>query len=112
MLNVRPIPLSLLIHEATYEEFDANSRYGETYLPAVTLKNVRINYERSLKRTQESEGKTIKATLFFDLVNSKATGEFEFKEKSKLTFQGLVMQVQMINPIYADTLHHYEIELI
>jgi hypothetical protein len=112
MLNVRPIPKTLLTHEATYEEFLGNGRYGETFLPAVTLKNVRINYERSLKRTQDSEGKNIKATMFFDLVNSRATGDFEFKEKSKLTFQGLVMQVQKINPIYADKLHHYEVELI
>jgi hypothetical protein len=57
MLNIRPIPRRLLIHEATYEEFDTNSRYGETYLPAVTLKNVRINFERSLNRSSDTEKK-------------------------------------------------------
>lgn len=112
MLNIKPIPKKLLIHEATYEEFDTNNRYGETYFAPVTLKNIRINFERSLNRSGDTESKNIKATMFFDLRNSSATGEFEFKEKSKLTFEGLVMQVQKINPVYADTLHHYEVELI
>jgi hypothetical protein len=112
MILVKPIPIEILIHEAIYEEMGSNTRYGESYLPPVTLKNVRINYERSIKRTSDTEGKSTKATMFFDLVNSSASGEFEFKEKSKVTFNGMVMQVQKVNPIYASKLHHYEVELI
>jgi hypothetical protein len=112
MIFVKPIPIEVLIHEAVYEEISSNTRYGEAFLPPVTLKNIRINHEKSLQRSSNSEGKNIKATMFFDLVNSRASGEFEFKEKSKLTFDGLVMQVQKVNPVYASKLHHYEVELI
>lgn len=110
-MNIRPIPMHLLIHEAEYEEFQEDSRYGESFYPAVTLQNVRVNFESSLKTSGNTESKNIKATMFFDLINSSATGEFEFREKSKVTFNGLVMQIQKINPIYTDQLHHYEVEL-
>lgn len=112
MLRIRPIPRNLLIHAAIYEQFEANGRYGETYLPAVTLKNIRINFEKSFSRVGDTESKNVKALMFFDRINSSATGEFEFKEKSKVTFQGVTMQVQRVNPLYTDTLHHYEVELI
>ncbi|MBU8768700.1 putative minor capsid protein [Cytobacillus oceanisediminis] len=112
MLRIRPIPRNLLIHEAIYEQFEENGRYGETYLPAVTLKNIRINFEKSFNRSTDTESKNVKALMFFDRRNSSATGEFEFKEKSKVIFQGVTMQVQRVNPLFTDTLHHYEVELI
>ncbi|WHY63259.1 putative minor capsid protein [Cytobacillus firmus] len=112
MLRIRPIPRNLLIHEAIYEQFEENARYGVTYLPAVTLKNIRINFEKSFSRAGDTESKSVKALLFFDQKNSCSSGIFEFKEKSKVTFQGVPMQVQRVNPLYTDTLHHYEVELI
>lgn len=111
MLRIRPIPLNVLIHEAEYEQLNSNDRYGEFFLPAVTLKNIRINFEKSFSRAGDTESKSVKALMFFDQRNSSATGDFEFVEKSKVTFQGVTMQVNRINPLYTDTLHHYEVEL-
>lgn len=111
MLRIRPIPKRLLIHTAEYEQFEENGRYGEEYLPAITLKHIRINFERSFSRAGNTESKSVKALMFFDQANSSAEGDFEFKEKSKVTFQGVTMLITRINPLYTDTLHHYEIEL-
>lgn len=108
---LKPIPLKLLIHSATYEEFIESQRYEETFKQPITLKNIRMNFETSLNRASDSATESIKATMFFDLVNSKATGPFEFKEKSKVTFEGQQMQVQKVSPFYSNKIHHYEVEL-
>ncbi|MBM7585846.1 hypothetical protein JOC86_002388 [Bacillus pakistanensis] len=107
---IRPIPVSLLIHEVTYEEPIPDDGWSEeSYKPAITLKNVRVESSSNIKRTNTGEQILYKSLLIVDVVNSSPIPEF--KEKSKVTFNGDVMYVNKVNPIHAFTLHHYEIEL-
>lgn len=108
---VKPIPKSFLIHEVQYEEYAGNSGWGESYKPSVTLKNVRIESISSITRSNTTELKNFKALLYYDTVNSSATGDFQFNEKSKVTFNGETMYVNKVNPVYGFSLHHYEVEL-
>lgn len=110
---MRPIPYKLLIHEATYEEYiPGDSWTTEGYKDPVTLQNVRIDKGSRFTRNNNGEQILYNALLFYDVVNSSASGTFEFKEQSKLTFDGDTMIVNKINPMYGYKLHHWEIELI
>lgn len=109
---IRPIPLSLLIHKVTYEEYSGNSGWGETYLPPVTLENVLVQPVSNISRSNIAEEKQYKAILFFDMTHSKP--KVTFKEKSRVTFNGEIMVVQRVNTLYAlsTTPHHIEVELV
>ena len=110
---IKPIPLSLLIHNVTYEEYSGNNGWGETYLPPVTLENVLVQPVSNINRSNTAEEKGYKAILFFDMTHSKPL--VNFKEKSKITFEGdKVMYVQKVNTLYAlsTTPHHIEVELV
>ena len=111
---IRPIPLQLLIHSLTYEEFVPGDGFEteEGFKPAVTLSNVRVESVSNIKRSNNGEELQYKALLFFDVVNSKSSGPFEFKEKSRVIFDGKTMYVNKVNPVYGFSLHHYEVELI
>ena len=109
---IKPIPLPLLIHSVTYEEYAGNSGWGETYLPPVTLENVLVQPVSNISRSNISEEKRYKAILFFDMIHS--TPKVTFKEKSRVTFNGETMTVQKVNTLYAlsKTPHHIEVELV
>lgn len=109
---VKPIPKKLLIHEVKYEEFYEDDRYGEGYKLPITLKNVRVQVGSAFSRSNTNENISYQAMLIYDVKNSSTSVPFEFKEKSKVTFNGKTMLVQKVNPVYAFTLHHYELELI
>lgn len=110
---MRPIPKKLLIHEAVYEEYVPGDSWTPAgYKPAVTLQNVRIDVGSRLTRSGNGEQILYNALLFYDAENSSASGAFEFKEQSKLTFDGDTMTVNKVNPLCGYRLHHYEVELI
>lgn len=110
---VRSIPRKLLIHTATYEEYIPGDSWTPAgFKPAVMLQNVRIDKGSRLTRNNTGEQILYNALLFYDAENSSADGEFEFKEQSKLTFNGDTMTVNKVNEIYAYRFHHYEVELI
>ncbi len=107
---IKPIPLDVLIHSVTYEEYDTNNRYGETYKPPITLDKVLVQPASNIKRSNTAEEIIFKSLLFFDCVNSSP--KVTFKEKSKVTFEGETMYIYKVNPCYAFGLHHYEVELV
>lgn len=110
---VNPIPKHVLIHTVTYEEWqdgDGISTDGGFQAP-VTLSNVRVQELSNIRKSTNSEQLLYDAMLFFDVINSSSSGPFEFKEKSKVTFNGKSMVIEKINPVEALTLHHYEIGL-
>lgn len=109
---IRPIPLPLLIHSVTYEEYAGNDGWGETYLPPVTLENVLVQPVSNISRSNIAEEKRYRAILFFDMTHS--TPKVTFKEKSRVTFNGEIMTVQKVNTLYAlsTTPHHIEVELV
>lgn len=105
------MPLAVLIHEVLYEEYTEKDRYGKNFKKPVTLKNVLVQPASNIKRSNVADQVAYKSLLFFDCVNSKPSA-IEFVKKSKITFNGEEMIVDKINPIYAFSLHHYELELI
>lgn len=109
---VKPIPQKLLPDTVTYEEYDGNERWGDDWKPPVTLLHVRFQEMSTLSISNIREQREFKSLLFFDVVNSRFSGSFEFKEKSKVTFNGQSYVVNKVNPIHAFKLHHYEVELI
>lgn len=114
---VRPIPKAVLIHQCTYEEFVQGDGFEteDGFKPPVTLSNVLIQPSNTsnpnITRNANGEILVFNSVLFFDVVNSSSNGPFEFKEKSKVTFNGKDMIVEKVNPIYAFTLHHWEVYL-
>lgn len=107
---VRPIPLKMLIHSVEYEEYDGQGRNGDRFKPPVELKNVLVQPISGVSQQGVSEEKTFNSLLFFDVVHSLPS--VNFKPKSRVTFNSETMIVGRVNPIYAFTLHHYEVELI
>jgi len=114
MSVIRPIPIRLLIHSATYEEFIPGDGFEtvDGFKPPVTFSNVRVESASSIKRNNQGEELQYKALLSFDVVNSSSSGSVDFKEKSKVTFDGKTMVVTNVNPVYAFKLHHWELELV
>ncbi|MFC0271125.1 putative minor capsid protein [Metabacillus herbersteinensis] len=112
-MNVKPIPLSVLPHTVTYEEWQEgdgiNTESG--FKAAVTLSNVRVQLLSNIRKNTNSESLLYDAMLFYDVVNSSSSGAFVFTEKSKVTFNGKAMFVEKVNPVEAFKLHHHEIGL-
>lgn len=113
-VNARPIPIRLLPHTVQYLQYTKGDGITTEsgFLDAVTLSNVRVQYLSNIKRNNNSEEKLYEAKLFFDVVNSKASGLFEFTEDSKVIHNGMTMTVKKVNPVEAFKLHHYEIGLV
>lgn len=111
MSVIRPIPLQLLIHTITYEEWQEgdgiNTESG--FKESVTLSNVRVQFLSNITRSNTSEQLLYDAMLFYDAVNSKSSGPFNFTQKSRVTFDEKTMFVEKVNPVEAFTLHHYEV---
>lgn len=105
------MPLEILIHEVTYEEYDEKDRYGNEFKPPITLENVLVQPVSNIKRSGDSDAVAYESLMFFDCVNSKPQ-DVQFKKKSKISFNGAEMVVNKVNPIYTFNLHHYELELI
>jgi hypothetical protein len=111
---IRTIPLSLLIHEVTYEEYLENERYGETYAQPVTLKKVRMEPVLSQQQRTSAtvrEQSIDRYILFFDMTHSEP--KVQFKEKSKVTFNDQTYIVSKVSEVYdfSTTPHHIEVML-
>lgn len=115
---VSQMPKQVLIHTATYEEFVQGDGFEteDGFKASVMLSNVLLqpsgtSTQPNIVRSNTGESMLYNYTLFYDVVNSSANGEFEFKEKSKITFDGKELIVEKVNPIYAFTFHHWEVYL-
>lgn len=111
MFVVRPMPKDILIHEVIYEEFVSKGRDGVVYRHPVTLEHVLVQPVSSIKRSGISDEVSFNSLMFFDCVNSTPLG-VTFIKKSRITHNGEEMILNKVNPIYAFSLHHYELELI
>lgn len=108
---IRPMPLAVLIHTVTYEEYQKEDRYGNNFKKPVTLENVLVQPVSSISRTATGDQISYNSLMFFDCVNSLPS-TIEFVKDSKITFNGKSMIIDKVNPIYTFDLHHYELELI
>lgn len=105
------MPLEILIHEVVYEEYMEKDRYGNSFKEPETLTKVLVQPVSNIKRSNTTDSISYKSLMFFDCVNSRPS-DVELVKKSKITFNGETMIVDKVNPIYAFSLHHYELELI
>jgi hypothetical protein len=112
-MSIKPIPQSLLIHEAVYEEFLNNERWGETFAAPVALYNVRVQPAKGLIKDTIREAISARAVLFFDTTHSIPAMQ-DFVIKSKVTFNNEVYTIQDVQTFYAfaDSPHHYELILV
>jgi hypothetical protein len=112
-MSIKPIPKSLLIHTAVYEEFLNNERWGETFAAPVALLNVRVQPAKGLIKDTIREAISARAVLFFDTEHSTPAME-NFVIKSKITFDNEVYTINDVQTFYAfgDTPHHYEMILV
>ncbi|MRG87002.1 putative minor capsid protein [Salinibacillus xinjiangensis] len=110
-MAIKPIPKQLLIHTIEYEEFTENNGWDDSWAPPVTIQNVRVEPISRLNRSSNSEGEQANHVVIVDRVHSSHYPEF--KEKSKITFDGNSREVVEVKPFYAfgKTPHHYELGL-
>src|SRR4051812_14514597 len=99
-MKVKPIPKQVLIHTATYEEFVQGDGFEteDDFKSPVLLSNVLLQPSNTstpnIIRTTTGEELQVNYTMFYDLVNSSANGEFDFTEKSRITFEGKTFIVE------------------
>lgn len=115
---IKPIPMHLLTHTVTYEEFQEGDGIttDDGFKEPVSLSHVRVQslstVQPNIKRNNNAEELAYNAMLFYDVVHSKSNAPFEFTEKSRIHFDGKVMTIEKVNPVEAIKLHHYEIGLV
>lgn len=111
-MQIRSIPLSLLIHSITYEEYTGKpGGWDDTFKDSITINHVRVSPSTSLSRDTDQEQIIGKLIVFID---SKSSIPFvEPVEKSKVVFDGGNYIVHKVKPQYAlsSIPHHYEVEL-
>lgn len=111
---MRPIPKSLLIHEAMLHKLvDGGSRWDENELDTgKKLSFVRMESSSKVIRDKNNAEVQLAATLFYDCKNSKPRGVV-FKVYDVIIFNGEKHKIQVVEPLYDDRkLHHYELGLI
>lgn len=107
---VEAIPIDVLIHTISYERYVGEGRYGEGYDDPIIISNVLVQYAFSVEESGLNQEKNMKALLFIDCTNSSPPIKLE--PRSKVILEGDSMTVKVVKPVYAFSLHHYEIELI
>lgn len=112
---IRPIPLPLLIHSVEYRERIDDDRWGEKFADPVTIERVRVQPIASYRRKtgeREREKPNESFVLFFDMKHSRPL--VNFKEKSKVIFQGKEYSVIRVSEFHAfdTTPHHIEVMLL
>lgn len=107
---MRPIPKTILIHNATIKTPTGKDRWGaETFTEPVPMKCIRIDPSSKRVQNKDTQELQLKALLFYDCKNSTPR-ELTFAQGQVITFGGVDFIVQTIEPLYDhNKLHHYEI---
>lgn len=108
---IRPMPRAVLIHSVEYFEKTKKDRYGNEFKNSIILKNVLVQPASNINSNNVSNDVAYKSLMFFDCTNS-IPKNLKFKKLSKIVFNGEMMIINKVNPIYTFGLHHYELELI
>lgn len=104
----------LLVHKFEYYEYLGTDRYhNPSYLEPVVVENVRVDYTKVYSRNRE-EKKLIATAVIFCYAG--LTEPFEdFKEQSKVVFNGKEHTIEQVIPItqpYSADLFAYEVEVL
>lgn len=107
----RPIRRSLLIHTVLYQKVSESERFGKTYDPPIEIKRVRVEPKRSVLIGANQEQLISNSLLFVDATHSTKT---EWKEGSKIEFNGVEYVIEKLNIFYGDSnkVHHWEAVMV
>lgn len=114
-MRIPPLPKSWLIHEIVYEGYTGkkDSWGNPKYDNPITIKHVRFDDSTVFSRDNTQTKVLANAVIFVDAVNSIPI--IDFKEQSKVTFNGKEYIIQKVVPCYHPTdnsVHHWELEVI
>lgn len=111
---MRPIPKKILIHTVTIKTpTGEKDRWGNVvYTDPEEIKFVRLESTTKRIQTKESQDLQLSTLMFYDCKNSNPN-TIIFSQGQVITFNGLDLIVQIIEPLYDEKkLHHYELGLI
>lgn len=75
------------------------------------LNNVLVQPVSSVNKSGGTNTVAYNSLMFYDCANSRPSN-INFTKESIISFNGEDMEISKVNPIYAFSLHHYELELI
>ena len=113
-MRVKPLPKRWLIHSIEYESYAGKDDWGKpTYSPSVAINHVRFDDTSVFSRDTTQTKVLADAVIFVDAVNSSPVPDF--KEESRITFNGRELTLKKIVPCYHPTenkVRHWELEVI
>lgn len=114
-MRVKPLPKKWLIHEIVYEGYTGekddwgNDKFDEPF----TIKHVRFDDSTVFSRDSNQTKVLADAIIFVDAKHSAPIPDF--KEQSKVSFNGKDYVIQKVVPCYypnKNEIRHWELEVI
>lgn len=114
-MNVRPLPKRWLVHQIIYEGYtgEKDEFQKPMYDAPMIINHVRYDQSTVFSRDSSQTKIVAEGVIFVDAVNSSPVPEF--KEESKITFNGRVLTLKKVKPLYypdKNEVHHWELEVI
>lgn len=108
------LPKQWLIHTISYEEYQGVDDWNnEEFAEPIDIEHVRFDDSTVFSRDNEQNKILADAIIFVDAKHSAP--KIDFKEKSKIIFNGKDYVIKKVIPCYHPTknkIHHYELEVI
>lgn len=109
---MRPIPLKLLIHEATLNNIVTDDYQNEQDQLATALYRVRFEPETRLVKNAGGVDVQCTALMFFDMINSWPVGATFDVGKQSIVWDGRRYHIEDVQRLYDENkLHHLEVYL-
>lgn len=113
-MRVRPLPKRWLIHSIEYYRHLGEDDWSNPiYDNPITIENVRFDDSTVFSRDTTQTKILADAVIFVDSTHSKPIPEF--KEESRITFNGRELTLKKIIPCYyphKNEVRHWELEVI
>lgn len=113
-MRIRPLDPSWLIHDIEYEERIGEDEYqNPRYAPKEKIESVRVDFSKVYSRTMDGVQVVAEGVIFVDSTHSFPFPDF--KEASKIHFEGGVLHLKKVVPVYnpkVNAIHHYELEVV
>lgn len=115
-MRVAPLPKLWLIHTVIYEEYLGKSGdWNEVqYAPPIAIESVRFDDSTVFSRDANQTKIVANGIVFVDTTNSGFIPA-EFKEESRITFEGRTYMLKKVVPCYypkKKEVRHYELEVV
>ena len=109
---IKPIPKRMLVNNATYEEYIADTGEGSSYATSIILDNIKIDEQTQFSYSNNGKEIVGNGMLFYDLTNSSGFTNKPVNE-SKITFNGKTYTIKNTDILRGNDSvpHHYEILL-